>query len=305
MPFAERSRNVVFMALGLTVVAACSDTTEPEPTDDPQIVGSGLSLALVGPRVTRHASPDYATERERVLVRGEMTEAGCRYKYRHRVPLGAEPQMSWQLYSDGAACLTIMSRGPYDVKRAAVALSPKVTSPRAEIAADGQASANASADVEPLSGSEQLATSAQTAYLMHKGNFVVLDARLRSQFRYNLSPDCIRSGLSTYLVFYYDRESLGVESQWPPTNTGMASACNGNHVAFFAESTFLLHYPVCPSSSEDLVFAFQWQSTTLLFQSGGLWREYSIEWRNDFYRCGAAQNDFTVQVIHDPLPGLV
>lgn len=117
-------RQVHRYALCLVAAAAlcgCSEVTAPRTASTAaQIVGSGLSLALVGPKVVRHELR-WASERERFVVKGSHLnppKIGCSYHSSVVVPVkgsaatgfqsfGAE----WVVYDDLPSCTQVRARG--------------------------------------------------------------------------------------------------------------------------------------------------------------------------------------------------
>lgn len=102
-------------------VCGCSEATAPRTASTAaHTVGSGLSLALVGPKVVHHELK-WASERERFVLQGSHLtppKKGCTYHSGVTVPVNGSAatgvqsfRVEWVVYDDPPSCTQVRARG--------------------------------------------------------------------------------------------------------------------------------------------------------------------------------------------------
>jgi hypothetical protein len=316
MLFATHHRSrVLLVTFASLTVAACSEVSGPAPKPaessaaEARVVGSGLSLALVGPKVAKYTAKAWARERERIVLRGEKTAAGdCYYRYRYRVAASEQPLAAWAVYHDPASCTYIMARGDYDHALRARMLSAQLARVGAkDLAHTYNSEMSASASAGTIQGGEALTTGSSTMrYIYDRNGFVAASDLITVQHRYTLSPDCVTHATAVHFGNWNGDEGLGynISNNLFYFDLGLEHTCA--KFGFGSGSFYdVENGPRC-NNANGMFIRFGPNNVFLEFMQGGLWRYYEADWADNFWqKCPNASSDFSPEWFGDPHSGLI
>lgn len=292
---------------------SCSDALGPRrdnAVSPHRVMGSGLSLSLVGANIVRHKPIPGEVQTSRFVLQGERTARGsCRFHREIKFKDGDKILSEWVIESDPETCTDVLAQGHLPPRRALSQPNQKPASGKSPAVTPSffQTGANYYQG-EQNAGS--LAGAHITVEWRWQGWFTALANIDDVQFHYTVSPNCI-NGASGYVAWAWAGNDTFTTLPRPADAYfwgGGGSPYNACSYMYLQHNqAFSLGY-----NTDDCQFYNTFTpnlntNSTLFFDVNGvLWRSYGFTYDNDFQYCGTAQQDFqAVLDAENPPTGMV